>query len=210
MKSKHLNFVILVLLIIGSVLISGCAQQEIPAETPAGKSADVSVKPYEPEQPPPEEEKTGTIFHKDFTAVMPKGWKEVEIPPATYIYLPSEGDYTDPRSENINFAITNLPEDYKVNLQEITEKGVEESKRLLPDLTLTEGPVEAGLGPISGLKIKFEVTIAGEKMAYTQLIAEKFNSLYTATHSCPIADCRYDDEFNAMVKSLEPHDAKAR
>ncbi len=186
------------------VFISGCASQpeEKPLET-AASAEEISPA----QQLPVQEEIANKVFHKDFRLIMPKGWKEIELPAATFIYLPQDGDYTDPRAESVSFVVSRLPGN-GINLEELAQAGIIESKKLLPDLALTEGPVESDLGPLQGLKISFEVTIAGQKMKYVQIFAEKFGSLYTATHACPIAGCKYDPEFNSIISSLEPVEAQ--
>ena len=137
----------IILILILSVFIIGCAKQETLTKTPTSEPSQVPAEPLETELHP--EEEVGTVFHKDFKAVMPEGWKEVEIPPATFMYLIEGADYTDTKTENVNFVITNLPEDYEVKHAGYTPAFVaQDPNRLVPVDVMREREREGEIGKL--------------------------------------------------------------
>ena len=144
---------------------------------------------------------TKTSIHKDFRAVIQADWQELEIPPATYIYFPSNTSQEDVEAEVISVVVSPLGENSQ-SLEELTQLGIENSKKIMPDFELIEN-MNVNKGELTGKRLKFTGTSEGVKRNFVQFAGIQYNKLYALTYSCPINKCNYYELFNNFVETIE-------
>lgn len=145
-----------------------------------------------------------TIIHKNFRAIMPENWTENENSPLTYIYLPPNANPEDKKVEVISIVISPLGENNMFTLDEILKLGIENSKKIMPDFELIEN-IDGGKPDMPGKRIKFSGTQDGIKRSHIQSFGIKYNNLYTLSYSCPINNCHYNNIYENLLTSFEPH-----
>lgn len=149
-----------------------------------------------------------TTIHKDFRAVIKNDWKEYEIPPSIYFYLPSGVSQEDVNAEVISVAVTPLGEN-QYNLDSLLEQGIENSKKILPDFELIETK-DWSNEHFTGKKIKFTGTSEEVKRSSLQVFGIELNNLYAITYSCPVNNCNSYGVYNSFVESFEPVKAEQK
>jgi hypothetical protein len=143
-----------------------------------------------------------TIIHKDFRAIIKADWKEYEVPPSAFVYLPPNTDENDTRAEAITIYSGFLGEDNNYTLDSLLEQGLENSKKIIPLFQLTENTT----GNIKGFdsrKIEFTGIQEGIERNFVQVFGIKSNTLYSITYSCPVDNCNSYDVYNSVVESFE-------
>ena len=144
-----------------------------------------------------------TTIHKDFKAIIKGDWKEMEVPPSTYVYLPPSTAEDDVNAEVISIAVTFLGENSQYTLESLLEQGIENSKKVMPDFELTENNNWEN-DNLVGKKIKFTGTQEEIKRDSIQVFGIKYNNLYAITYSCPVDNCNSYAVYNSLVESFEP------
>lgn len=195
MKLKYkISFVFLAVLLI--VFISSCSQKHAETSPNNNNNSPASA------DSPAVELVSKTMSHRSFSIKIPEDWKEIEYGNA-FIYLPQNGEAVDPAVEKVAVLVTFLPENNSVILKEIIAAGIEESKKLLPDLTVSSENSGSVMGNIDkGITVKFTATIQGKIIEYTQITAIHNNVLYVISHSCVKDQCSSTNVFNSMTKSF--------
>jgi hypothetical protein len=150
-----------------------------------------------------------TIMHKDFNTVIKSDWKEIEVSPSLYAYLPPNTSQEDINAEVISIAINFLGEDNKKGLNEIMEQGINISKLIVPDFELLEN-FDWENKFLKGRKIKFIVTQEGIKRENIQIAGIEYNNLYAVTYSCPMTNCNYNKVYKDLIESFKPVKAELR
>lgn len=148
-----------------------------------------------------------TIIRKDFRAIIKEDWQESEVNPSVYIYLPPNTTQTDENAETISIVVMFLGEENQYTLEELLDKGVENSRQLISDFELTEN-IDKENDYFEGKRIKFTGTSEGVKRENTQFFGIKYNNIYVITYSCPINNCNYYAIYNNLVESFEPVEVK--
>jgi len=189
-----------VLALLGIILITGCAKNEANIDLEHSDKLSMPVEAdYVGEQT--------TIIHKDFKAIMKADWKELEVPPSTFVYLPPNTAEEDVNAEYISIVSTPLG-DSQWTLDSLLEQGIENSKKLIPDFELTNSWTDSTPLIQPAKRITFTGTQDGVKRNNVQVFGIKNNVLYGLTYSCPIEICSYYPIFNVLVESFEPVIAK--
>jgi len=161
------------------------------------------------EESVPSEEKSDyvgeqtTVMHKDFRAIIKADWREFEVRPSNFVYLPPNTAQDDISAEVISIITTYLGGNNQLTLDDILEQGIENSKQVMPDFELTEN-VDWETSHMLGKKIKFTGTQEGVKRNNVQVFGIKNNILYAITYSCPVESCNSYPVFNTLVESFEP------
>lgn len=150
-----------------------------------------------------------TIIHKDFKALIKSDWQEFEIPPSTYIYLLKGVKTSDKNAEAISINIVNLGADNQLTLEELLDQGIENSKKTMPDLEITED-IAWSNEHLVGKKIKFTGTQEGIKRSNIQVFGIKYYNLYSMTYSCPIEGCNSYAIYDVLIESFEPVQAEKK
>jgi len=144
-----------------------------------------------------------TIMHRDFKAIIKKDWQELEIPPSTYLYFPKETSKDDKNAEIISIVVSYLEENNSYTLESFLEKGLENSKQIIPDFELIEN-IDKENEYFSGKRIRFSGTSESVKRNFVQFFGIKYNNLYVISYSCPIENCNSYAIYNSLVESFEP------
>lgn len=147
-------------------------------------------------------EEARTLIHKDFKATISSGWNETEISPSIFVYLPPGANPDDASTETI-IITDSFFEENNLTLDQLLEKGIENSKATMPDLEIIENS-EWKNHFFSGKEIKFTGTQDGIKRQFTQIYGIKYNTLYSITYSCAENNCKYNYVFNNLTVSFEP------
>ena len=150
-----------------------------------------------------------TIIHKDFKALIKSDWQEFEIPPSTYIYLLKGVKTSNKNAEAISINIVNLGSDNQLTLEGLLDQGIENSKKTMSDLEITED-IDWSNEHLVGKKIKFTGTQEGVKRSNIQVFGIKYNNLYSITYSCPIDECNSYAIYNVLIESFEPIEAEKK
>jgi hypothetical protein len=162
----------------------------------------------------PEEEnlEPGTVIHKDFRVIIPSEWEEYEGSNLGYIYFTYLPPNENPQSENAEFvfiSVGNIGEEIEYSLEELLEAGLENSKTTMPDLEL-QSNVEREANNFTGREIKFTGTSEGVLREFVQFFGLKFGNIYTITYTCPINNCHYYSDYDSIIESFEPVEAKKK
>ncbi len=150
-----------------------------------------------------------TIIHKDFRAIMNTGWEEYEIPPSTFVYLPSDTSQDDVNAEVISIVVNYLGENNNYTLEWLLEQGIEYTKEVMPGFELKENTEDEILN-MSVRKIKFTGTQEGIDRNYIQIFGIKYNNVYAITYSCPVDNCNSYTIYDDLVESFEPVEAELK
>jgi PBP1b-binding outer membrane lipoprotein LpoB len=193
------------LLLILVFLAAGCSQRK-PMQN--NQNQDIQVNNAEPNNPEVYASIKDPIrkIHNTLSIVMPSDWKEIAV--GTMItYLPKDSEAADPLSEKVVVVVSFKNEqDVRMPLKEMAEKGINDMKSMLPDITLTSQDETAKLAGLDAIKFIFTASIQGKMLEYTQINAKKNNIVYGIMHSCIKGECKYTDIYNDMVSSFKTID----
>ena len=147
-------------------------------------------------------QKTGFIFHKSFSMEKPVEWKEATLVANTiYKYFPPDADPKNQYAEQVTVIVSNIT---NKNLTEIVEAGIQQNKaKLMPDLTVLDGPIPTNVGSLEGIKIKYSGSVKGKIVEFTQVFAQNEKKVLVLTYACLIGECKNYNIFNAMVQSAK-------
>jgi len=187
------------LLFVLLVVITGCAKQ---ADKPDGQSQQRTAETIgETAADSSAPEGFERKIHRTFSILMPAKWSEIEYANMIF-YLPPGSEAVDPISEKVEVIAVALPKDNKVPLKEILESGIEESKKLVPDLSLVKEE-EIKAGNAYAVKMVFTGTIQGKKFENVQISTINQDMMIHIVHNCYEENCQYSDIYNKMAKSIE-------
>ncbi|MDD4352425.1 MAG: hypothetical protein PHU71_05655 [Candidatus Gracilibacteria bacterium] len=140
--------------------------------------------------------------HHTFSIDMPADWREVEYG-TQMIYLPEGSEAVDPLSEKVAVIVSFLPENNTLSLAEIMDAGIQDTKKLMPDLEINSTENNYAFGKIDdGIKLEMTSTIQNQTVSYTQINGMAFNRVYALVHSCIKGKCKYTDTYYDMVTSF--------
>lgn len=186
--------IILVLVLL--VFVIGCDKQIDNSVTPPHQETAQKMMP-DNQLPEGFERKV----HRTFSILMPNEWKEVEYGNMIF-YLPPGSEAVDPISEKVQVIAVGLPKDDKLPLKEILEAGLDDSKKLVPDLIMIKEE-EVKIGSSYAVKMVFTGTILGKKFENTQISTINGGIMLHIIHNCFEENCRHLETYNKMVESLE-------
>lgn len=187
MKSAVIVILLLVVLIAGSFLYN-------PESIPDDQLPPEDQTEYVGEQT--------TIMHKDFKTIIKDDWKEYEVMPEYFVYLPPEADINDTSSEYISIVVTPLY-GQEISLNQLLETGINNTNQTIPDFELTES-IDGGNSYLDGKLIRFTGTQDGVKRNNVQVFGIKYDNIYTITYSCPVDNCNYYPIYNTLIDSFQP------
>jgi len=179
----------------------GCTKNKGPDLTRSEAPETEKAPPQKivPDLSPPEgfERK----FHRTFSILMPTEWREIEYSNMIF-YLPPGSEAVDPISEKVQVIAAGLPKENRLPLKNILEDGIDDSKKLIPDLIMTKEE-EITLGNNYAVRMVFTGTIQGKKFENIQISTINKDIMLHIVYNCFEDNCKYSDIYNKMVDSFE-------
>jgi putative hemolysin len=140
-------------------------------------------------------------FHRTFSVLMPENWAEVEYSGMIF-YLPPGSEAADPTSEKVEIIGAMTPQNDTVPLKEILEAGLDETRKVVPDVEVIREE-ETTLGGAKALKLTTTGTIMDKKFTNTQIGTLNNNVMQNIIHNCFEDNCVYSDIYYKMVDSFQ-------
>lgn len=142
--------------------------------------------------------------HRTYSMIMPADWSEIEYG-NIIIYLPPGSEAADPISEKVQVIAVGFPKENRQPLKDILEAGIEDSKKLVPDLVMTKEE-DITVGNAYAVRMVFTGTIQGKKFENVQTTTVNKDIILHFIHNCFSENCNHPDIYSMMVDSVVLND----